>query len=65
MGIGLRYYLFEEDGTLRHVAQRIVEGLAHGKDRLPQYAGQSLRSIEVVWKSRRDREALGRHLALR
>ncbi len=48
MGIGLRYYLFEEDGTLRHVAQRIVEGLAHGKDRLPQYAGQSLRSIEVV-----------------
>ena len=48
MGIGLRYYLFEEDGTLRHVAGHIVEGLAHGEDQLPQYAGQSLRSIEVV-----------------
>jgi hypothetical protein len=48
MGIGLRYFLFEEDGTLRHVAQRVVEGLAHGEDRLPQYAGQSLRAIEVL-----------------
>jgi len=48
MGIGLRYFLFEEDGKLRHVAQRIVEGLAHGEDRLPQYAGQSLRAFDVL-----------------
>ncbi len=48
MGIGLRYFLFEEDGALRHVPQRVVEGLALGTARLPQYAGQSLRAFDVL-----------------
>ena len=43
-----RFYLFAEDGVFR-IAQRVVEGLIHGKDALPAYAGttQRLRRFEL------------------
>ena len=59
MGLGLRYFLFEEDGTLRHVAQRVIEGLAGGMDRLPQYAGQSLPSNDRLFQPTPDIHILG------
>jgi hypothetical protein len=42
-GIGLRFYLFEADGSLRRLSTRVADGLIRGEDRLPQYAGQRLR----------------------
>lgn len=47
MGYGIRYFLIEQDGTLRQVSQRVTNGLRQGIDRLPQYAGQSLRVANV------------------
>jgi hypothetical protein len=43
-----RFYLFAEDGVFR-IAQRVVEGLIHGKDALPAYAGttQKVASVRV------------------
>lgn len=48
MSRGLRIFLFEEDGTMRHVPIRVMDGLSLGYDRLPQYAGKRLRSATVV-----------------
>lgn len=47
MTVGRRCFLFEEDGTLRHVSQRVIEGLLRGTDSLPQYAGQRLKALSV------------------
>lgn len=41
--IGLRFFLFEDDGSLRRLSTRVVDGLIRGEDRLPQYAGRRLR----------------------
>ena len=48
MGRSIRFYIFEEDGTLRHLPQRVLEGLIHGQDALPQYAGTRQRLAEVI-----------------
>jgi hypothetical protein len=45
---GLRIFLFEEDGTLRHVPHRVMDGLVRGEDRLPQYANRQLRAATVL-----------------
>jgi hypothetical protein len=43
-----RFYLFAEDGVFR-IAQRVVDGLIHGEDALPAYAGttQKVASVRV------------------
>jgi hypothetical protein len=51
-GIGARYFLFEADGALRRLPRRVVGGLIHGEDRLPQYAGQRLRLAHAVLRLR-------------
>jgi hypothetical protein len=38
MGLGVRFYLFAEGG-LQRISQRLMDGLAHGKDAMPQFAG--------------------------
>jgi hypothetical protein len=48
MSYGFRYFLFEADGVLRQVSQRAADGLFRGADRMPQYAGQSLRMAFVL-----------------
>jgi hypothetical protein len=58
MSTGLRIFLFEEDGTLRHVPHRVMDGLIHGEDQLPQYAGRQLRAATALvyladWKPKR------------
>jgi hypothetical protein len=47
MSTGCRFFLFEEDGTLRKLPHRVLDGLVHGIDRLPQYAGRHLRAATV------------------
>jgi hypothetical protein len=43
----MRYFLYESDGTLRRISQRIVWDLVLGRDCLPQYADQNLRMLSV------------------
>ncbi len=46
MSVSIRFYLFAEDG-LQRLSKRLVEGLVHGKDAMPQYAGTRQKTAEV------------------
>ena len=46
---GLRFFLFEADGTLRRLPKRTVDGMVQGMDRMMQYAGQRLRAAAVSY----------------
>jgi hypothetical protein len=48
MGYGFRHFLFEADGTMRPLSQRVADGLVAGTDYLPQYAGFTLRHAFVT-----------------
>jgi hypothetical protein len=41
--MGYRLFIFEADGTMRHIPQRIANGLLLGNPPLPVYAGSKLR----------------------
>jgi hypothetical protein len=47
MSVSLRYYLFAADG-LQRISQRVMEGLCHGRDAMPQFAGTKKRLAHVV-----------------
>ncbi|SDJ62158.1 MULTISPECIES: hypothetical protein [Bradyrhizobium] len=47
MGLGVRFYLFVEDG-LQRISHRLMEGLAHGKDAMPQFAGTKQKVANVL-----------------
>jgi hypothetical protein len=47
MGLAVRFYLFAEDG-LQRMSHRLVQGLAHGKDAMPQYAGTKQKAADVL-----------------
>lgn len=51
MKFGYRCFLFEADGTIRHLSLRVMDGLVRGSDALPQYAGQRLRLADVHLKT--------------
>ena len=44
---GLRFFLFEADGTLCRLPMRTVDGMVRGVDRMTQDAGQRLRTAAV------------------
>ena len=44
---GLRFFLFEADGTLRRLPLRTLQGMVRDEDRMPQYAGQRLRVADA------------------
>ena len=48
MAISIRYYLFPEASEPLRLSQRLVEGLVHGKDAMPQYAGTRQKAMSVV-----------------
>ena len=48
MSIGWRFLLFEDDGTIRRIAQRNVDKLINGQMRLPEYAGKIMRTAFVM-----------------
>jgi hypothetical protein len=47
MSLSVRFYLFADDGLYR-ISHRLMEGLAHGKDAIPQYAGTKQRVANVL-----------------
>jgi hypothetical protein len=47
MTVSLRFYIFANDG-LQRVSQRVMEGLAHGQDAMPQFAGTKQKIANVI-----------------
>jgi hypothetical protein len=47
MGLAVRFYLFAEDG-LQRISHRLMEGLAHGQDAMPQYSGTKQKAANVL-----------------
>jgi hypothetical protein len=47
MALAVRFYLFAEDG-LQRISYRLMEGLAHGKDAIPQYSGTRQKVANVI-----------------
>ena len=43
MDIGFRMFLFERDGTMRHIFQHLYVELCDGFVTMPEYAGQTMR----------------------
>lgn len=48
MALSVRYYLFPEGSDPLRLSQRLVEGLTHGKDAMPQYADSTQRVLGAV-----------------
>jgi hypothetical protein len=47
MTISVRFYIFADAG-LQRVSQRVMEGLAHGQDAMPQFAGTKQKIANVI-----------------
>jgi hypothetical protein len=47
MSVSVRFYLFADDG-LQRISQRLMQGLAHGNDAMPQYAGTRQKAADVI-----------------
>jgi hypothetical protein len=47
MNVSIRFYLFAADGPQR-ISQRVMEGLCHGQDAMPQFASTKQRVATVV-----------------
>src|SRR5712664_4510813 len=47
MSVSVRFYLFADDG-LQPISQRLMQGLAHGNDAMPQYAGTKQKAADVT-----------------
>ncbi|MCK1282268.1 hypothetical protein IVB46_44340 [Bradyrhizobium sp. 61] len=47
MALSIRFYLFAEDG-LKRISQRVMMGLVHGKDSMPQYAGTKQKVADII-----------------
>lgn len=48
VSIGWRFFLFEDDGTVRRIPQRKVDRLLMGKIAFPEYAGRTMRAAFVI-----------------
>ena len=48
MAISLRCYLFEDGGEIKRLPRRIVDGLVHGQDSMPEYANSVQRIATAV-----------------
>ena len=47
MSISVRFYLFS-DGGMQRISQRVMEGLCHGQDAMPQFSDTKQRVANVV-----------------
>lgn len=48
MALHVRTFVFESDGTLKYLPKRVGFGLYAQTERLPQYAGKTIKSAEVL-----------------
>jgi hypothetical protein len=53
MTVSIRFYIFADDG-LQRISQRVMEGLVHGSDAMPQFACQSALKFDPVSASNFD-----------
>ena len=51
MGISIRCYIIESDGTLKRVPKRVRDALPSGEDAVPIYAGTRQRVATVLLES--------------
>ena len=56
MSISVRCYLFASDG-LQRISQRVMNGLCHGQDALPQYAGTKQRIATAIYELEKGKAA--------
>jgi hypothetical protein len=47
MTVSIRFYIFADAG-LQRVSQRVMDGLAHGQDAMPQFAGTKQKLANVI-----------------
>jgi hypothetical protein len=47
MSLGVRFYLFPDEG-LQRLSQRVMQGLVRGQDAMPQFAGTKQKIADVV-----------------
>jgi hypothetical protein len=47
MTVSIRFYIFADDG-LQRISQRVMEGLVHGSDAMPQFAGTKQKVANVI-----------------
>jgi hypothetical protein len=47
MTVSIRFYIFADDG-LQRISKRVMEGLVHGHDAMPQFAGSRPRIANVI-----------------
>ena len=47
MGPAVRFYLFSDNG-LQRISHRLMDGLARGKDAMPQFAGTKQKVANVL-----------------
>jgi hypothetical protein len=43
MALSLRCYLFQEDGAIKRIPRRVVDGLVLGQDAMPEYVNSAQR----------------------
>jgi hypothetical protein len=51
MGLGIRYFLFEESGKVVSIAQARMDRLLHSQESLPRYAGQRVRIATLTFET--------------
>jgi hypothetical protein len=51
MALSTRDYLLEKNGMLRRVPRRVVESMIGGEDAMPQFAGETLRAVTVIFEN--------------
>jgi hypothetical protein len=47
MTVSIRFYIFADDG-LQRISQRVMDGLVHGSDAMPQFAGTKQKVANVI-----------------
>lgn len=48
VALSLRCYLFQEDGAIKRIPRRVVDGLVHGQDAMPEYVNSVQRIATAV-----------------
>jgi hypothetical protein len=48
VALSLRCYLFQDDGTVKRIPRRVVDGLVQGQDAMPEYANSVQRIATAV-----------------
>ena len=58
LNLGLRFFVFEPDGTMRGVSNQSFNRMVSRQGAVPQFSGQRLRDVEVIVKLQ-DKRSVG------